>query len=356
MKFENIDIDETISHEQYVEFLYESFIKITKDRFPNDRIKQQVRKYKTRIVGSCPVCGDSMKSSHKHRGNIILTGKFTNYYKCFNCGIFKRIDYFLKDYHIDIDLSIINYISAQIQDFSNSENVKSDMSLFLDMNSLDKYAINRQEFLKYFGLVEVKNSPVWPWLTKRLQYDDKKFLYNANKNYLVILNLTPSGKILGVQKRAFKGVNKYLTYKLSKIYELFNMTPEDIPEEINDISSLFNICLINYTRPIVLLEGPLDSFLIKNSIANTGANKNFPLNLPLKYLYDKDETGVKKSIEHIKNGEEVFLWEKFLKDVNAPYRKKWDITDIFMWAKENNTKLPDIHKYFSNDTLDMIDI
>ena len=110
MKFENIDIDETISHEQYVEFLYESFIKITKDRFPNDRIKQQVRKYKTRIVGSCPVCGDSMKSSHKHRGNIILTGKFTNYYKCFNCGIFKRIDYFLKDYHIDIDLSIKNSI------------------------------------------------------------------------------------------------------------------------------------------------------------------------------------------------------------------------------------------------------
>jgi hypothetical protein len=79
IEFENIDIDKSISYEQYVEFLYKSFEKINKERFPNDKNKQRIRKYKDRIVGSCPICGDSMKSSHKHRGNIILHGKFINY-------------------------------------------------------------------------------------------------------------------------------------------------------------------------------------------------------------------------------------------------------------------------------------
>ncbi len=47
------------------------------------------------------------------------------------------------------------------EDFSSFANVKYDMSVFLDMDAIDKYAIDRQEFLKYFGLTEVKESPVW---------------------------------------------------------------------------------------------------------------------------------------------------------------------------------------------------
>ena len=299
---------------------------------------------------------DSMKSNHKKRGNFILSGKFVNFYKCHNCDEFKRIDQFFNDFKVNLDLSVINYIANGIEDFSIYNDVKYDMSLFLDMDIIDKYAIDRQEFLKSFGLIEVKNSSVWPWLKYRLQYDDSKFMYNANKNYLVILNLTPLGKIIGVQKRNFKGQNKYLTYTLKKLYELLNKNSKDIPDELNMISQIFNICLLNYSKPIILVEGPLDSFLINNSIANTGANKYFPLDIPLKYLYDKDDTGVKKSIEHINNGDEVFLWEKYLRNLNAPYRKKWDINDIFIWCNKNNLKLPNILNYFSKDSLDIIDI
>jgi hypothetical protein len=297
-----------------------------------------------------------MKSSYKKRGNFILKGKFTNYFKCFNCGIFKRIDHFFKDYKINLDLSIINYIANNLTDFSTQSDVKYDMSLFLDMESIEKYAINRQEFLTYFNLKEVKNTSVWKWLNHRLQYDASKFMYNERLNHLIILNLTHSGKILGIQKRLFKGQNKYLTYNLLKIRELMKKDFKEIPNEIDMLSQLFNICLVNYSNPVILCEGPLDSFLIRNSIANAGANKSFPIDIPIKYLYDKDKTGVKKSIEHINNGDEVFLWEKYLKDSNAPYKEKWDVTDIMIWAKENNVKLPNILNYFSNDSMDIIDI
>jgi hypothetical protein len=345
-----------LSDNEYKEKLVSLLQPILEQQFPKNSAKQKIYVHRERINFSCVYCSDSMKSDYKKRGNIILTGRFTNYFKCFNCGTFKRIDNFFEDFKINLDLNIVDHISKSIKDFSVHSNVKYDMSLFLDMKSIDNYAIDRQGFLKHFGLKEVKESPVWSWLTTRLQYDASKFMYNPKSDHIIILNLTQTGKILGAQKRLFKGENKYLTDTLIKIYTDMGKNPKEIPDEINMLSQLFNICLVDYSKSIILLEGPLDSFLIHNSIANAGANKSFPIDIHVKYLYDKDKTGIKKSIEHINDGEEVFLWDKFLKDVNAPYREKWDITDISIWAKENNVKLPNILNYFSKGPLDIVDI
>jgi len=276
------NIDATVTDVEYKERLLFLLQPILDQRFPGNNGKQSIRPHKDRISFACPYCGDSMKSNHKKRGNFILSGKFTNFFKCHNCDEFKRIDHFFSDYKINLDLSIINYISNGIVDFASHSNTKYDMSLFLDMDMIDKYAIDRQEFLKSFGLIEIKESPVWSWLKNRLQYDDKKFLYSPSGKNIIILNLTPSGKIIGAQKRNFKGSNKYLTYTLDKLYELLNKK-EEIPEEILTISQIFNICLLNYSKPVTLFEGPLDAFLFQNSIANAGAGKSFMLDLPVRY-------------------------------------------------------------------------
>ena len=349
-------IDATVSPIEYRERLVSLLQPILDNRFPGNSGKQRIRPYKDRISFACPYCGDSMKSNFKKRGNFILAGKHVHHFKCFNCGEFKRIDKFFEDYNIELDLSVINYIANNIVDFSSFVSVKSDMSLFLDMDAIDKYAINRQEFLKYFGLTEVKESPVWPWLKNRLQYDDTKFMYNVRKNYIVVLNLTQSGKILGAQKRMFKGENKYLTSNLQSIYEKLKKDPSIIPNEIHAISELFNICLVNYSKPITLFEGPLDSFLFKNSIANAGAHKSFPLDIPLRYWYDDDSDGRDKTIEKINEGEEVFLWTKFKHDFDLPYRKKWDLNDVLIYLRDKNIKIPNFNEYFSDDELDIIDV
>jgi len=221
---------------------------------------------------------------------------------------------------------------------------------------IDKYAIDRQEFLKSFGLTEVKESPVWSWLKNRVQYDDKKFMYNIRQNYVVVLNLTPSGKILGLQKRPFRGGSKYLTYKLSKLYELLKRDPKSVPDEIDMLSSIFNICLLNYSRPITLFEGPMDSFLFHNSIANTGVHKHFPIEIPLRYWYDDDKDGRAESIKKINEGAEVFLWTKIRRDFELPERKKWDLNDLLIYLHEKGIKSPNFNQYFSHDTLDIIDI
>jgi predicted RNA-binding Zn-ribbon protein involved in translation (DUF1610 family) len=349
-------IDATLSDNEYREHLVSLLKQILEQRFPGNYGKQQIRVHKDRINFACPACGDSMHNDYKKRGNFILIGKFTNFFKCHNCGEFKRIDQFFHDYKIDIDLKIINYIAKGITDFGTHADTKYDMSLFLDMESVDNYAIDRQEFLQYFNLIEAKESPVWPWLTNRMQYNASKFMYNARLNHVIILNLTHSGKILGIQKRTFKGENKYLTGTLERIYELMKKNTKEIPNEISTLSQLFNICLVDYTKPITLFEGPFDSYLFNNSVANAGAHKAFPLDIQLRYWYDDDKDGRKKSIEKINAGEEVFLWTKLKKELELPTRKKWDLTDVLIYLRDKNIRTPNFNKYFSNNELDIIDI
>jgi len=349
-------IDSAVSPEEYRQSLIVLLQPILEKRFPGNVGKQKIRDYRDRITFSCPYCGDSMKSDYKKRGNFILNGKFANFFKCHNCGEFKRIDKFFSDFKVDLELNVINYIAKNIEDFSIHSNVKYDMSLFLDMDSVEKYAIDRQEFLNFFRLTEVKGTSVWSWLNRRLQYDDSKFMYNPSKNYLLILNLTPSGKILGTQRRNFKGENKYMTYRIVKLYELMKRNVEAIPDEIDVISQIFNISLIDYTKPVTLFEGAFDSFLFKNSLGNAGANKSFPFDINYRAFFDYDKTGIEKSVEKINEGIKVFLWTKFLNDINAPYRKKWDLNDILIWAKENNIVIPNLENYFSNNPLDIIDV
>jgi hypothetical protein len=76
----------------------------------------------------------------------------------------------------------------------------------------------------------------------------------------------------------------------------------------------------------------------------------------VKFFYDSDETGRKKSMEKINQGYEVFLWTKFINENQLPFRKKWDLNDCLLYFHQNNIKTPDFEQYFSKDPLDMIDI
>ena len=352
-------LDSQLTIQEYRDRLVSLLQPILDQRFSPGHPKSKILLKHGRINFACPYCGDSMRSDWAKRGNFILIGKHKNYFKCHNCGEFKRIDHFFRDYKTELKLDAINYMMDNLGDFHTIEGAKYDMSVLLDMDHLDKYAIDRQEFLRHFGLVEVKDSPVWSWLTNRLQFKHEKFLYNTNKNYLLILNLTPSGKILGAQKRLFSGYNRFETYKLSKLYELMKKpleTNEEQTDYLDTLSMIFNVCLINVNKPITLFEGPMDAFLFKNSIANTGANKELPIEIPVRYWYDSDETGKKKSLQHIEQDEEVFLWDKFINDIGLPYKKKWDWNDAVIWIKKNNITTPLIDTYFSGDPLDAIDI
>lgn len=118
----------------------------------------------------------------------------------------------------------------------------------------------------------------------------------------------------------------------------------------------FNILLVNYNLPVTVLEGPMDSFLIKNAIAICGANKHIDMLFKHRFMFDDDDTGRKNAIKLLESGHEVFLWQKFKRDMNLPYRKKWDMNDVVLYYSAANKKLPSLDPYFSADILDLIEI
>jgi len=347
-------LDKTLNIEEYKERVISLLTPILQERFVGNPSKQNIKVHRDRINFACPYCGDSMQSSHKKRGNIILEGKHSGFFKCFNCGEFKRVDRLFKDYKANLDLDVINYISDNLGNFSTATGGRYDVSLLMDLETIERYAIDRSELKQSFGLVEAKESPIWSWLTKRLQYTADRFLYSPSKNYILILNLTPSGKILGSQKRLFRGDNKYLTFSCAKLNEL--MGRGEVHDEVDMISQMFGILQLNFNLPITIFEGPFDSFLFKNSIANAGANRNFPIDIPVRYWFDDDKTGRDKSLIIIERGDSVFLWDKLKRDMQLPYRKKWDLNDLMIWARGEGKQLPSFESYFSKDPLDAIDI
>ena len=61
-------------------------------------------------------------------------------------------------------------------------------------------------------------------------------------------------------------------------------------------------------------------------------------------------------MQHLEQKDEVFLWDKFQRDLSLPFRIKWDWNDVLKWSKESGIKIPFVDTYFSSDPLDIIDI
>ena len=238
-------------------------------RFPDNKLKQRIRIHTdNRIQFACPICGDSHNDSSKKRGNIILEpGKFQNMYKCHNCGAFMDINKFFKMFDKSLNLSLIDYIALNKHNYV--ANNDTSMNLLFDIEYIESLCIDKNELKHHLNLIDVdSNNLAGKYLISRNQYNFEKFLYDNLNNVLYVLNLTPNNKVIGLQTRNMnKSYNgpKYKTYKLSNIYSMLLHIEKDIPDDIDTLSMLFNVFLINFNKPIIVLEGPLDSFLVKNS-------------------------------------------------------------------------------------------
>ena len=347
-----------LSQDDFVKSILPKLQAILKSRFPNNPTRQRIRVFKDRINFAAPCCGDSAHSDFKKRGNIILTGAFRNTYKCHNCGAHMSLNKFFQTYGQELSLDDITYISNNKATYSFNNGIDSSINYLYDVSAIEDLAIDREQFKTALGLenTDTANEGHF-YLINRKQYKFEHFLYSVKFKKLFVLNLTPDGKIFGMQVRSldkFHKGPKYKTYSLSKIYsEIFKINKE-IPDDINSMSMIFNILRINYELPVTVVEGPMDSFLIKNSIALCGAGKHMSFPFYTRYMFDSDKTGLKHSIEYINEGYEVFMWDKYRREIGAPDKEKWDMNDILLWADKNNVKLPQLDNYFTADELDVI--
>lgn len=315
--------------------------------------KRTIHPKSGRLNFACPYCGDSHTDTHKKRGNI-YTDKY--YFKCYNCGKYADVYSFLKDFDRSVlDTDEMLFVK-EAEASTKKESANIDPSYLFDLERLKVVAIDRNLIEEKLNLKRIDKSSISTYLAKRLQPRMEMFSWNQDREQLYIFHLIPdTNLVLGFQIRNFKSQPKYMTYRLSKIYEMFDKEITEDIEEIDHISTTFGILEANLSIPITVFEGPLDSFLYKNSVATCSTNIDVPVDLStLRYFFDYDKAGRDASIQKLKEGKPVFLWKKFFKESNIdePTNKKMDLTDLIVLAKRKGISLPRLSNYFSNDKYD----
>lgn len=351
-----------LTEEEYKNEIRPLLQQVLDKEFPENPRKRKIKVYPDRLNFACPLCGDSAHDPDKKRGNIGLRGQFRGLYKCYNCEATMSASKFFSRYK-DIKLSIEaqNYYNRDFKDASYlSLRANEVTDLLFDTEKINELSIDREKFKIILNLSECNNQTDnhngRKYLINRAQYNFSKFLYSKLKDELYVLNLTSKGKIFGLQIRSLSnktGGQKYMSYNISKVRQMVGAQETEESTEFDQLSLIFNALLINYEKPIIATEGPMDSFLLPNAIAMCGGGKKIPLNFKIYYMFDSDKPGINYAIEKLKEGSPVFMWEKFLKENNIPYKQKWDWNDIILYARKNGFKIPKLSGYFTDNKLDM---
>ncbi len=333
--------------------------------FPGEHNKHKIYRAGNRLNFSCPYCGDS-HDGRKKRGNFYID---TLSYKCYNggCGIFKDVYSILKDFSLVGKLDQDE--KTQILDILHNRKERRktyygdiDISIFFD-EDIKTYVIPRSEFMERMGLKEVRGSKIEIYLTRRNQIPDNRFAWDQEKQRLYVFNLSRESNILGLQFRNMQqsgGGSKYYTYKLSGIWEKLLGCEDkkflDGCRKIDPISSVFNIGTISFNDTITIFEGPMDSFLWKNSVGLCSVENKFPFEMDnLRFWYDWDNAGRAKASELLAEGHWVFNWRKFLTDHDLPTNKKWDLNDLVNFLRAKQLKIKRFDFYFTDEVLDLKD-
>jgi hypothetical protein len=368
----NKDSDNTqVADKLSVDKIVAPLREILRQRFPGDSERQRIvsRLNGQRLNFCCPYCGDSHETAKKKRGNF-----YTNwlYFKCYNGGCEQYVDLLkmIQDFKVANTLTDEDTSAAKVRIASSREAARQDRILKheLTLNALtntdfSKVLVPRAALMKALGLMEVHpKSPMGIYLLKRVQTPDKRFALDSRRKRLFIFNLDSTQEwVFSLQTRQFDANtnNKYLTYNLSGIWlKMMGNKDEEFLEKtrnLDHVSTVFNVLTINFNEQITLFEGPLDSFLYRNSCGMCSVNNDWPFDVDnVRWFQDNDDAGRKKALEVLASGKSVFMWKKFIDDFELHGKKIKDYNDIIIYQRANSTNFGDLEKYWSTHKYDGI--
>jgi hypothetical protein len=300
----------------------------------------------------CPFCGDSRKNLNKMRG-FFFRKENNMIFKCHNCGHGASMNSVLKELAPNLHKEYC------LEKFGETQNKKktptwtpqgSDwtpnghklfddkpvvppkfepkFSLFYKLcDRLDSLPYDH-EAVKY---VKSRNIPNDKW--DRLYYiNNIKDIVQLNDKYqdsivtdeprLVIPFFDHNGELMSVSLRGMRGES--LRYILVKIQE--------------DAPTVFGLDKVDLTKTVSIVEGPLDSLFLENSIACAGTsfNKIEQLNIQkdkITIVIDNQPRNVEvmKVVEkYVELDYNVVIWPESIvqKDINDMYDAGIDVADV----------------------------
>jgi hypothetical protein len=315
-------------------WLQEKYINLISHRLP---LFKKVRQ--NQYAFRCVICHDSKTNKYKTRGGLYVHSGAQEYnYGCFNCGASMKFTTFLKQF----DPSM--YDEYQLEAFKESQTdfsyqKKEEPKAVQKKNKIDMSALTRIDHfdedhlvMKYILSRKIPKNQ-WKKLyfcPKYLEwislYTKKKYNKAAEHPRLIIPFFDRYGNITRISARAFG-----------------NESPKYLYTVINKESTrLYGIDSIDTKKPVYVVEGPLDSLFIENSIAVGMASYEDPElnNIPDKVFIPDNEPRNKDVCENfrkvVERGEKVCIWQEDTeKDINDMIKNGKSIESIMRLIRES---------------------
>lgn len=309
--------------------------KILNKEFSNTQ-KRRINDFNDRLNFACPFCGDSHKNNHSKRGNLYFNKLF---FICFNCDKKTTFDRMCKDFNEQVDpdkkLEMIEHLNSVVT-YTDYENNMSDAKFenLIDLSELERVFSNDLTPISDFKPIQVNggvykyllNRGIGPELHKNI-YEGKYWKNEDESEWIIIMLNRRDDKVLGIQVRNLKEGKRrmFKIYNYENLLEWVNIGKDEPDIDMNELviynklSYYFNILNVDLGSVITVFEGYIDSLFYPNSIGLVGVNTDFKLiessGLDLRYFFDNDEAGYKKTEEKLKEGYPVFLWKKIFEDI-----------------------------------------
>jgi len=288
----------------------------------------------------CNVCGDSKKSKYKRRGYILTKDEPWRVY-CHNCFYSKPVTLWMKEFfplHFKDYISEVMRLNARDKE-KKEQNVKNPTIRKPKRKSNERkhtqHFIHILEgktalFAKAIGLCKRRRIPEQIWHKWFVATD------GMYKNRLIIPFYDDKGMIYYYQGRA-----------LLEHMELKYLS------RAGNHNSIYNYFHVDKEKPVVILEGPIDSIFVENSIAMTGVKLEDKLLDDFKHKYylidfDTTEETRKKVIELLEKGKHVFCWKWFMKKYSLPEKEKWDVNEAIIHLNRDKFTFEELKPFFTN--------
>ena len=282
----------------------------------------------------CPICGDSQKKLTKSRGYVHRKDNDL-FYKCHNCGIGKSFSNFLKELDVRLHSEYVmeRYKSGENK-FSNYQEpeFKFDTPKFskikLDIPNLNE--LEDDHFCKQY--VKSRNIEQGKYKYLYFAQDFKQWVNSLNLDTeyelieddprLVIPFFDKDENLIAAQGRSLRGGDKlrYVTIKVK----------ENAPK-------IFGLNTWDENKTTYIVEGPIDSLFVENSIAMAGADLSTYMklfvNTDVVFIYDNERRNkeiIKKMEGIISDNYKIVIWPTHVveKDINDMILNDIDVMDI----------------------------
>lgn len=352
----------------------------------SEPIKRKMVAYSDRVNMACFYCGDSTKNKHAKRGNLYFNSLV---FCCFNCDKKTTFGRVCKDFNEQIDpdkkLEMIEHLNS-VMTYSDYEGdfVDAKFEDLIDLAELERVFNQNLTPISDFKPIQVNGGVykyligrgISPYLHKNI-YQAKWWKTEDQSEWIIVMLNRRDHKVLGLQVRNLKEGKRrmFKIFNFENLLEWTSIGKEDTKEidinqmvVYNKLSYYFNILNCDFSSTLTIFEGYIDSLFFPNSIGLVGVNTDSRFlengDLDIRYFFDNDEAGHKKSDEKLKSGYPVFLWNKLFESIvdkkNSPdpysllhrISKVKDINKLATLVENPHATLK-LDDFFSKDSFDI---